>query len=82
MVFGKGFRSKMEKMFSSSTQDREITEEPPPPYALPQDFVQAGIAEDDLEILKDYDTVIIVDDSGSMDPLWNQVKPSFSPPFD
>ena len=72
MVFGKGFRSKMEKMFSS--QDREVTEDPPPPYALPEEFAQVGIKEDDLAILKDYDTVIVVDDSGSMDPLWSQVR--------
>jgi hypothetical protein len=71
MVFGKGFRSKMEKMFSSQ-QDPEVTDDPPPPYVFPEEWVQAGIKEDDLAILKDYDTVIIVDDSGSMEPLWNQ----------
>lgn len=73
MVFGKSFRSKMEKMFSSSPPDPEVTDDPPPPYVLPSEFVQAGFKENDLEILKDYDTVIIVDDSGSMEPLWNQV---------
>jgi len=70
----KGFRSKMEKMFSSTT-DRGVPEEsddPPPPYSLPPEFVEAGIKEDDLAILKDYDTVIILDDSGSMIPLWTQ----------
>jgi len=69
MVFGKGFLSKMEKMFSS--QDSELND-PPPPYELPEEFKQAGIKEDDLAILRDYDTIIIVDDSGSMEPLWNQ----------
>lgn len=78
MVFAKGFRSKMEKMFSSSDQDREILNDPPPPYSLPPDFIDAGIKEDDLAILRDYDTVIILDDSGSMTPLWAQVEP-FSP---
>jgi len=81
MVFGKQLRSKMEKMFSSSPQDREVTDDPPPPYILPPEFVQVGIKEDDLEILRDYDTVIIVDDSGSMEPLWNQVTP-LPPPLD
>jgi len=72
MTFGKNLRSKMEKMFSSSSQDRDIMNDPPPPYVLPAEFVQAGIKEDELEILRDYDTIIIVDDSGSMMPLWNQ----------
>lgn len=81
MVFGKGFRSKMEKMFSSSTRDPEVIDDPPPPYVLPEEFIQSGIQEDDLQILKDYDTVIIVDDSGSMDPLWNQVQSTFLPPL-
>jgi len=74
MVFGKQFRSKMEKVFSSSSADPEVVNDPPPPYALPPDFVEAGIQEDELQILSDYDTVIIVDDSGSMDPLWTQVR--------
>jgi hypothetical protein len=79
MVFGKNFRSKMEKMFSSTPQDPEVNSDPPPPYVLPPEFAQAGIKEDDLAILKDYDTVIIVDDSGSMEPLWNQVWFPFFP---
>lgn len=78
MSFAKGFRSKMEKMFSSPDQDREIPDDPPPPYSLPSDFAQAGIKEDDLAILGDYDTVIILDDSGSMIPLWAQVGPRHS----
>lgn len=73
MVLGKQFLSKMEKVFSSSSQDSDTMEEPPPPYSLPEDFKQAGIKEDDLAILRNYDTVIIVDDSGSMQPLWGQV---------
>jgi len=79
MVFGKGFRSKMGKVFSSSPQDPDVVNDPPPPYTLPPEFTQVGIKEDDLEILRDYDTVIIVDDSGSMEPLWNQVIPTFPP---
>ena len=77
MVFGKGFRSKMEKVFSSSAQDPEVVNDPPPPYVLPPEFVEAGVKEDDLAILKDYDTVIILDDSGSMEPLWGQVQSPF-----
>jgi len=74
MVFGKNLR----KMLSSTRdQDPEDTDDPPPPYTLPEEFIQAGIVEDDLEILRDYDTVIIVDDSGSMDPLWSQVRSPF-----
>jgi len=64
----------MEKMFSSSPQDPEVVNDPPPPYVLPGEFVDAGIKEDELQILRDYDTVIIVDDSGSMEPLWTQVR--------
>ena len=76
MSFRKNLRSKFEKMFSSDPD----AVDPPPPYALPAEFVQAGIKEDDLAILRDYDTVIVVDDSGSMDPLWNQVRLNFLPP--
>jgi len=72
MVFGKQLRSKMEKIFSSSPQDPDVLDDPPPPYVLPPEFAAAGIKEDDLAILKDYDTVLIVDDSGSMEPLWSQ----------
>jgi len=69
MPFGKNLRN----MFSSTRDlDPEVIDDPPPPYTLPEEFVQAGIVEDDLLILRDYDTVIIVDDSGSMEPLWNQ----------
>jgi hypothetical protein len=73
MVFGKGFRAKFEKVFSSSSQDPEVSNDPPPPY-LPEEFRQAGIKEDELEVLRNYDTVIILDDSGSMEPLWHQVS--------
>lgn len=53
--------------------------DPPPPYSLPEEFCEAGITEDDLAILKEYDTVIIVDDSGSMGGLlWAQVSDIFS----
>ena len=73
MVFGKNFRSKMEKIFSPSTRDRGVVDgEALPPY--PEELVQAGIQEDSLTVLKDYDTVIIVDDSASMEPLWKQVQ--------
>jgi hypothetical protein len=71
MVFGKGFRAKFEKIFSPSSQDSETVNDPPPPY-LPDEFSQAGIKEDDLEVLRNYDTVIVLDDSGSMEPLWYQ----------
>lgn len=71
MAFGKGIREKMGKMFSSS-KDPDIVDDPPPPYVLPEEFAKVGIKEDDLAILKDYDTVVILDDSGSMEPLWNQ----------
>ena len=72
MVFGKNLRKML-----SSTRDQDDTSDPPPPYTLPEEFIQAGIVEDDLAILRDYDTVIIVDDSGSMDPLWHQVRSPF-----
>jgi len=53
MVFGKNLR----KMLSSTRdQDSEDTSDPPPPYTLPEEFIQAGIVEDDLAILRDYDT--------------------------
>ena len=64
----------MEKMFSSSPQDPEVVNDPPPPYSFPEEFAEAGIKEDEMLILRDYDTVMIVDDSGSMEPLWNQVR--------
>ena len=73
MVFGKGFRAKFEKIFSPSSQDSESVNDPPPPY-LPDGFSQAGIKEDDLEVLRNYDTVIVLDDSGSMEPLWYQAS--------
>ena len=79
MGFSKAFRSKMDKVFSPTSRDPEVVNDPPPPYVLPPEFIEAGIKEDDLEILKDYDTVIIVDDSGSMEPLWNQVIDTSSP---
>ena len=80
MVFGKEFRSKMEKMFSSSTpHDPEVQNDPPPPYVLPEEFRDAGIKEDEMQILRDYDTVIILDDSGSMEHLWNQVRSPANP---
>ena len=43
-------------------------------YVLPKEFSNAGIEENQLEVLKGYDTVIILDDSGSMLYLWNQVS--------
>ena len=73
MVFGKGFRAKFEKIFSPSSQDSDSVNDPPPPY-LPDGFSQAGIKEDDLEVLRNYDTVIVLDDSGSMEPLWYQAS--------
>jgi len=63
----------MEKMFSSTPQDPEVLNDPPPPYAFPEEFRDAGIKEDEMQILRDYDTVIILDDSGSMGHLWPQV---------
>lgn len=61
----------------------------PPPYdgslytGLPkkfhEKFSQADIKEDDLQILANYDTVFIVDDSGSMEGhLWYEVSGTFS----
>lgn len=79
MGFGKNLRSKMEKVFSSPNKDPEVINDPPPPYVLPPEFIDAGIKEDELEILRDYDTVIILDDSASMEPLWDQVSDGFSP---
>lgn len=52
----------------------------PPPYRLPEEFSK-HFTENQLQILRDYDTVIIVDDSASMrnDGLWGQVDDTFSP---
>lgn len=69
----------MEKAFSSSSKDSEVINDPPPPYNLPPEFIEAGIREDNLEVLRGYDTVIILDDSGSMQPLWDQVSDTFPP---
>ena len=77
MIFGKGFLSKLDKAFSP-VGDPESLDDPPPPY-LPEEFTSAGIKEDDLQILKDYDTVIVLDDSGSMRDLWAEVG-FISPP--
>lgn len=41
-------------------------------YLLLKELRNAGIEENQLQILKDYDTVIILDDSESMLRLWNQ----------
>ena len=50
----------------------------PPPYSLENHFSEAGIKEDELEILKDYETIVLVDDSGSMmgnnGLLWKMVN--------
>ena len=77
MIFGKGFLSKLDKAFSPFG-DPESLDDPPPPY-LPEEFTSAGIKEDDLQILKDYDTVIVLDDSGSMRDLWAEVGLLSSP---
>jgi hypothetical protein len=69
----------------SSSSQNPCVAEAPPKYengdgvpAEPHKYV-----ENELEILKDYDTVIIVDDSGSMTAdnlsLWREVSDSFSP---
>ncbi|KAF9651715.1 hypothetical protein BDM02DRAFT_3110160 [Thelephora ganbajun] len=72
MAFKEYLRSKMEKAFPPSSLDPDALNDPPPPYVLPAEFRQAGIQEDELEILRDYNTVMIVDDSGSMESLWDQ----------
>jgi len=78
IMFGKGFHSKLEKVFSFS-KNREISDDPPPPYILPDEFIKAEIKEDQLAVLRDYDTVIVLDDSGSMEHLWPQVDYVFPP---
>jgi hypothetical protein len=69
---------------SSSSQDSGVTGAPPAPYdkdnTIPEDFRKAGIKEEDLVLLKEYTTIIVVDDSGSMAvTLWDQASNSFSP---
>lgn len=76
----KSLHSKAKKS-PSPCRESSITWDPPPPYVLPKGDTTAKIKENDLEILRDYDTVIIVDDSGSMDPLWGQVSGASSPPL-
>ncbi|KAF9782212.1 hypothetical protein BJ322DRAFT_1111094 [Thelephora terrestris] len=76
-MFGKGFHSKLEKVFSFS-KDRKIYDDPPPPYILPDEFIKAKIKEDQLAVLRDYDTVIVLDDSGSMEHLWPQARKALS----
>jgi len=50
---------------------------PAPPSGPPP---EPEVEEDELEILKDYDIVILVDDSRSMkEPLWSQVQYFLSP---
>lgn len=39
---------------------------------LPEEFRDAGIEENQLQVLKDYDTFIILDDSESMLHLWKE----------
>jgi hypothetical protein len=55
------------------------TDEPPPPYVFPKEFTEADIVEDQLAVLKDYDTVILVDNSDSMEPFWEDVSGAFPP---
>lgn len=91
------FLLKKPKTASRNTDD-SVSNQLPPPYRSspvskphpryefpPNFFAEAGLegGENDLEILRDYDTVIIVDDSGSMGEhrchSWNQVSDTFSP---
>ena len=71
--------------FASPSEHPRVKNEPPPPPPypgpLPQEFVKAGVEEDHLQMLAEYDTIIIVDDSGSMRPLWGEVSDlsTFSP---
>lgn len=48
----------------------------PPPYVLPEKFT-----EDQLRSLRNYDTVILLDNSGSMKPHWEAVSGSSPPPL-
>lgn len=53
------------------------TSTPAPEKSIPDEFLE--YKEDDLAALRDYDTVIIVDDSKSMKAVWNEVNDPFSP---
>lgn len=62
-------------MISKKGPYSDNVDDAPPTYSsLPKEFIKAGISENQLEILRDYDTVIIVDDSLSMEFLWGQVS--------
>ena len=55
------------------------TDEPPPGYSPAKFATDAGLkGEEELKVLGEYDTVIIVDDSGSMQSLWTEVGDTFS----
>lgn len=56
----------------------EVLTEPSPPCALPGASTEAKSKENDLELLKYYDTIIIVDDSASMWDHWHHVRGTFS----
>lgn len=51
------------------------SEEAPPPYETPTFSAAHKLSEDPLEVLRRYNTVVVLDDSGSMQgALWTQVR--------
>ena len=65
--------------FKNASRSLPAEDCPPPPYSLPEEFSKEDVTEDQLMILKEYDTVIILDNSPSMKPFWEEVSDAFSP---
>ena len=53
--------------------EKSLPDDPPPAYDFPE------VTEDQLETLRFFDTVFLVDDSESMQQYWTQVSGSFFP---
>lgn len=74
-VSGQGSSNGDKKPAPSGSDDDS---EKPPPYTQSAP-VQWGVTDGQLAILSKCDTVIIVDNSGSMGPSWNLVSVTSSP---
>ena len=61
---------------SHPVSSRDADEAPPPPYPAPSFSGAHKLTEDPLQLLAHYNTVVVVDDSGSMDTegRWDEVR--------